>query len=85
MQGKRNLNISLCLFLNENVYKLPKICIHLFFDKKWFWQVLLTKKNEVEVKCVAPAASDYLDVILNPFDFKCLEEYTGSWKFFCHG
>lgn len=36
MQGKRNLNISLCLFLNENVYKLPKICIHLFFDKKWF-------------------------------------------------
>lgn len=45
----------------------------------------INKKNEVEVKCVAPAASDYLDVILNLFDFKCLEEYTGSWKFFCHG
>lgn len=45
----------------------------------------INKKNEVEVKCVAPAASNYLDVILNPFDFKCLEEYTGSWKFFCHG
>lgn len=45
----------------------------------------IKKKNEVEVKCVVLVVFDYLDVILNFFDFKCLEEYIGSWKFFCYG